>query len=76
MEIKKAKKFIEDRIEELEKTVYSFEQILQPRYDADKKILETLREQHLKMEALMRKIEAGEEVTQQDIYDCIPASFR
>jgi hypothetical protein len=76
MDVKKASKFIADRIEELEKATFTFEEVLQPRYAADKKILERLRDQHLKLEALLRKVEAGEEVVQQDIYDCVPSSFR
>lgn len=69
-------KFIEKQIEELEKTEYMYTNIITPRAQADLKILNNLREQHLKMSALQEKVATGQEVTAEDVYNSVPASFR
>jgi hypothetical protein len=50
--------------------------IITPRAQADLKILNNLREQHLKMSALQEKVATGQEVTAEDVYNSVPASFR
>lgn len=72
----KATKFIERQIESLEHTTYMFENIIKPRYEADKRILDALREQHLKLSALQEKVASGQEVTTDEIYASVPGSFR
>jgi len=76
MDIKKALKFVGAEVEVLEKFVYVFESKMQPRYERDKEILQAMREQHLKLQALMEKEERGEELTQEDIHDAVPEQFR
>jgi conjugal transfer/entry exclusion protein len=75
-DLKKAIAFVERQIEELEKTEYMYTNIITPRAQADLKILNNLREQHLKMSALQEKVATGQEVTAEDVYNSVPASFR
>jgi hypothetical protein len=76
MDGKKAMKFMEGQIAEMEKATYLFETVLKPRYDADKAILEKMRGQYLKLQILMDKIKAGQEVTTDEVNDCVPSQFR
>ena len=76
MELKEAIKLIDKKVKELEVGKYEFETVAIPRYEADKKILETMRSQKLKMQALQSRAEKGEELTQEDIYAAIPPVFR
>ena len=76
MNIKDAQKLIESEMSVLERGIFTFETVVQPRYEVDKKILRNLKDQHVKIIALAEKIKAGNEVTQQEIYDAVPAAFR
>jgi hypothetical protein len=69
-------KFMKKQIAELEKATYMFETMLQPRYAADKKILEQYRAQYIKLDALLQKMQAGEEITLEQMHDCVPVQFR
>ena len=71
-----ALKFIEKQIEELEKTEFMYTNIITPRAQADLKILNSLREQHLKLSALQEKVASGQEVTAEEVYSSVPGSFR
>ena len=70
------KKLLEKQIGELEVAVFTFENVLKPRMDADVKILERLRSQHLKLLVLIEKQKNGEPVSSDDVADCVPAVFR
>jgi hypothetical protein len=76
MEIKMAKKLMEKHIEELERVIYTFEHVLRPRYDADRQILERLRHQYIKLDALSQKMERGEEISTEEVTDAIPKELR
>jgi len=76
MDLKTTIEMIQLRIEELETTIYGFESVIKPRAEADKKILEGMREDHLKVLAIKEKEERGEKVTQEEIYEAIPESLR
>lgn len=76
MELTKAEKFVAKQIRSFEESIYQMENIMIPRYEADKNILISLRDQHVKLTALIDKQKKGEEITQQDIFDCVPKQFR
>ena len=75
-DLKKAIAFVERQIEELEKTEFMYTNIITPRAQADLKILNSLREQHLKMSALQEKVASGQEVTAEEVCSSVPGSFR
>ena len=72
MKVKDAAAFVEKRINELEQALYAYEHITKPRAERDREILETLREQHMKMLSLLEKDERGEKVTTEDIQESVP----
>lgn len=76
MDLNKAEKFINKQIEELEKARYMFETVVQPRYEADKQILESIKQQAMKLKALKEKEAKGEEISVEEIYDAVPIQFR
>ena len=76
VDMKQALKFIEKQIETFERNVFLFDNVVRPRYEADRKILDSLREQHLKLSALEEKMAKGEEVSTDDIYAAVPSQFR
>ena len=76
MDLKKAAKFLDGRIEELEKGYYMYQSIVKPRAERDKEILEKMREQRLKLEVLMEKQGREEEITQDEFYSAVPEEFR
>lgn len=57
MDIKESLKFIGGNIKKLEQQVYDFENIVLPRAEEDKKILKKLREDYIKLDALLQKQE-------------------
>lgn len=76
MDINEASKFISKRITELEQTVYTFENVMLPRLEQDKKILEQLRGQKVKILMIKQRVDSGEEVSTDDIYQAIPEALR
>ena len=76
MELQEGIKMLSKKVKELEVGAYEFETIALPRYEADKKILETMRAQFLKMQALESRVKKGDELTQEEVYASIPAVFR
>jgi len=76
MDLKTAVEMIQERIVEIETTIYAYESVIKPRAEADKAVLEKLREDHLKVLAIKEKEERGEKVTQEEIYEAIPESLR
>ena len=76
MELAEAIKFITKQIKQLEENLYTFETVVMPRADQDKKILEQLRTHQLKMQALLEKSKKGEEISQDELYEAVPSVFR
>lgn len=76
MDIVKAIKYIDTRIEELEKQVYYFETVLKPRMEKDKEILASLKVQAVRLDALQQKRTRGEEITDDEIMLAVPQTFR
>jgi hypothetical protein len=76
MNAKDAEKMLRKQIEQLEQATYMFETVIQPRYAADKKILENLRDQHLKLQVLIEKGERGEKITTDEFAAAMPGSLR
>ena len=76
MELKEALKMCEAQIKDFEKALFHYESIVRPRAEADKKILDNLREQYTKLEALQEKLDRGEELTKEEIYNSVPNSLR
>lgn len=76
MDAKQSVKFLEKNIEDLEKAMYIFDTVVRPRAEADKAILTRMRSQHLKLMALLEKVEKGEEVPQEVFYESVPESLR
>lgn len=76
MNIEEVVQFLEGEISEMEKGIYMFESLHKPRYENDRKILENMREQHLKMVTLVEKENRGEKINQEMIRDAIPPQFR
>ena len=76
MELKNAIEFIEKQIKQLEQAIYTFDTVMTPRAEQDKKILETMRTQQLKMLSIKERSEKGEEIPHEEIVDAVPAVFR
>lgn len=76
MKLDDALKHIEKHVKQLEQLVYDFETIAIPRYEQDKKLLETMRAQHLKMLALKQRADKGEEIPHEEIKEAVPEVFR
>lgn len=76
MKIKEAKKFMSKQIKELEQATYMFENIVMKRYEADKAVLASLREQYFKLLAVEQKIEKGLNVPDDELNEGIPSQFR
>lgn len=75
MKIKEALAYLEKQIKELEKGTYYARSVIIPRYEADLKILERMKQQHLRLDALRTKEEAGEEISRSEIKDAVPEEF-
>lgn len=76
MEPKEALKIINKDIRDIEMTVYHFEEVLRPRIEADKKVLDDLRSRRVKLAALIEKMKGKEEVTKEEINEALPESLR
>jgi len=76
MEPKEVMKMMAKDVKELEAAVYHFEEVLRPRIEADKKVLDTLRSKLLKLEVLIEKMKNKEPVTQEERNEAIPESLR
>ena len=76
MEPKEALKIINKDIRDIEMTVYRFEEVLRPRIEADKKVLDELRTRRVKLAALIEKMKGKEEVTKEEINEALPESLR
>jgi len=76
MDVKKMIGFMEKQIEGLEQATYMFENVVRPRYERDKAILEEMRQQYLKLQVLKEKFDAGVEVSQEEMQNLVPQSFR
>lgn len=76
MNLKKAQQLMEKEIESLEQGTYIFETVAKKRYEADKEILRNLKDQYVKLVSLAEKVNAGQEVTQSEIHEAVPAAFR
>lgn len=75
MKIKEAKKFVAKQITDLEQAAYMFENIVQPRYETDKKILATIKDQYFKIQAVEEKIAKGLDIPDEELM-AIPEQFR
>lgn len=75
VDFKGAIKHMEKNITALEKELYNFENVAMKRYEMDKKILSTMRQDVIKMESLLTKKEAGQDLTAEEL-DEIPQAFR
>jgi hypothetical protein len=75
-DIQGARKFIVQQVELLEKQLYSFDNVIVPRANADRIILKKLRDDVLKLDVLQKKRENKEEITANELVECVPASFR
>ena len=76
MDPKDVLKLIDKDIRDMESTVYHFEEVLRPRIEADKKVLDGLRSRKVKLMALLDKLKRKEEVTQEEINEALPESMR
>jgi len=69
-------KFMEKEMKGLAQASYLFENVVVPRANADKAILEQMQMQYKKLEAMLTKVSAGEELSNEEIVDAIPEQFR
>jgi len=77
MEPKDALKMMTKDAKDLEATVYHFEEVLTPRIQADKKILDTLRVRITKLKVLIERKKIKDVViTDEEIAEALPASMR
>ena len=76
MNAKDVEKLMRKQIEQLEQGLYMFETVVKPRAEADRKILETMRDQHLKLQVLIEKGERGEKITTDEFAAAMPGSLR
>lgn len=68
-------KHMEKNIIALEKELYNFETVSMSRYEVDKTILSKMRDDVVKMESLVTKKDAGNDLTAEDLAE-IPQAFR
>lgn len=66
---------VRKNIQSMEEVMYDFEMITVPRIERDKEILQSMREQLVKMRVLEKKVQEGEELSAADIEN-IPGVFR
>lgn len=76
MDPKEVRKLMAKDIKDLEATIYHFEEVLRPRVEADKKVLDTLRAKMLKLDVLLDKMKNKETVTEDEKAAAIPDSLR
>lgn len=89
MKIAEAVKYVDQRIQELEKQIYVTDTVVLPRHEEDKKILRQMREQRVKMAALQEKMDSlnarrakgeiiprEEEIATDDVVAALPPAFR
>jgi exonuclease VII small subunit len=76
MELKEGIKLLEKQIKELEAANYIFENVVKPRAEADRQVLEKLKKQHFKMAALVEKAATGAEITEDEENDAVPRELR
>jgi hypothetical protein len=74
--LNEVKKHLEKNIKILEIQVYNFDTVAVPRANVDKKILSEMRQQVIRVDAIMQKEARGEEPTLEELQAAIPASFR
>ena len=74
--LNEVKKHLEKNIKILEIQVYNYETVTVPRANADKKILSEMRQQAIRVDAILQKEARGEEPTLEELNAAIPASFR
>ena len=75
VDFKGAIKHMEKNITALEKELYNFENVAMKRYEMDKQILNTMRQDVIKMESLLTKKEAGQDLSAEELAE-IPPAFR
>jgi len=76
VDVKKAVVLVGKQIENLEQGLYLFENVIKPRAEKDRVILDELRQQFLKLQVLQEKLGKGEDVSQEEMYALVPASLR
>lgn len=76
MEPKDVLKLVAKDIKDLESTVYHFEEILRPRIEADKKVLDNLRTKYTKLSVLVEKLKNKEQVSAEEIKEAVPTSLQ
>jgi hypothetical protein len=76
MRLEDASKYLKKNVDELEKSVFMFDEVVKPRAEADKVILRRLRDQQVKLDALLKKVKAGEEPSIEEFNECVPHAFR
>ena len=89
MKLADAVKFIDMKISELEKDIYVHDMVIVPRVTEDRKILRMMRDQRVKMAALLEKVDAlnnrrkkgeiiprEEEISTDELRELLPEQFR
>jgi hypothetical protein len=89
MKLEAAISFCDQRISEVERAIFTFDEIVAPRAEMDRKILRQLRDARIKMLSLKEKIDdlqkrraagedipANEEITREEFMNCLPQAFR
>lgn len=76
VDMKSAIKHLEKNIATLEKELYNFERVAMERYNTDKRILQQMRADVVKIDSLMEKKEKGIEITAEEIAAALPEAFR
>ena len=75
MNIDAAIKHIDGAISEMEKELYNFDTVAIPRYECDKDILNRMRDDLIKLEAIKTKHDKGEDITTEEL-SAVPKAFR
>jgi uracil-DNA glycosylase len=76
MDASKALKYLNKQIEQLEQGKYYFENVVKPRYEQDKLLLEQMREHHVKLQILVEKVKRGEPISTEEYTAAVPSQFR
>lgn len=65
-----------NQIEELEKEIYYFNSVLKPRHEVDETILVKFKKNYLEVEELKKKIDSGEQLSEEEINKFVPVELR
>jgi len=76
MNTKDMLKEMDKKISDIEGAVFHFEEVLIPRMEADRKILDNLKGQRKKLVTLVERAKRGEAISAEEEKDAVPEVFQ